>query len=351
MKLNEFYYDLPQNLIAQAPIEPRDNSKLLILEKKNGNISQTIFSKIENYLGKNDILIINKTKTINARLFGELDIFPKGKKQIKNVEIFLHSQISCDTWECLGYPGKNLKIGRNIRFFDENKNLILNGFIEKIGEMGRYIKFDKSGIEFFEIIEKIGELPLPPYIKGKLENKQRYQTIFAKENGSVASPTAGLHFTKELIERLKSSGVIIEEVLLHIGVGTFKPVESEDITNHQMHSEFIELKKEVAERLNNYKKSGKNIIAVGTTSIRVLESFCNENGILSYGSKKTSIFIYPGYKWKFINSLITNFHLPYSTLLMLVSALAGIENIKNAYEYAIKNEFSFFSFGDAMWIK
>lgn len=351
MKLNEFYYDLPQNLIAQAPIEPRDNSKLLILEKKNWNISQTIFSKIENYLWKNDILIINKTKTINARLFWELDIFPKWKKQIKNVEIFLHSQISCDTWECLGYPWKNLKIWRNIRFFDENKNLILNWFIEKIWEMWRYIKFDKSWIEFFEIIEKIWELPLPPYIKWKLENKQRYQTIFAKENWSVASPTAWLHFTKELIERLKSSGVIIEEVLLHIWVWTFKPVESEDITNHQMHSEFIELKKEVAERLNNYKKSWKNIIAVWTTSIRVLESFCNENWILSYWSKKTSIFIYPWYKWKFINSLITNFHLPYSTLLMLVSALAWIENIKNAYEYAIKNEFSFFSFWDAMWIK
>ncbi|MDD2908058.1 MAG: tRNA preQ1(34) S-adenosylmethionine ribosyltransferase-isomerase QueA [Candidatus Gracilibacteria bacterium] len=350
MHLSDFDYNLPEELIAQTPIEPRDHSKLLILDK-NGNIEENKFYEIANYLGENDVLVLNETRTINARLFGEIDIFPNGKKEIKKVEIFLHKQINLDTWECLGYPGKNLKIGRNIRFLDNNGNIILNGLIEKISEMGRFIKFDKSGFEFLEILERFGELPLPPYITKKLENSERYQTIYAKTHGSAASPTAGLHFTSELLEKLKNAGVKIEKVLLHVGVGTFKPVETEDLTKHYMHSEYIEIQKEVAERLNNYKKDGKNIIAVGTTCVRVLESFCDENGVLNYGNKETSIFIYPGYKWKFVTSLITNFHLPKSTLLMLISSLAGKENIKKAYNYAIKNKFRFFSFGDVMWIK
>ncbi|MDD3793323.1 MAG: tRNA preQ1(34) S-adenosylmethionine ribosyltransferase-isomerase QueA [Candidatus Gracilibacteria bacterium] len=350
MHLSEFDYNLPEELIAQTPIEPRDNSRLLIMDK-DGNISENKFFEIEKYLGKDDVLVLNETRTINARLFGEIDIFPKGKKEIKKVEIFLHKQISLDTWECLGYPGKNLKIGRNIRFFDEKGNLVLNGFIEKISEMGRFIKFDKSGFDFLQIIESLGELPLPPYITEKLKNSERYQTVYAKYHGSAASPTAGLHFTFDLLERLEKKGVKIEKVLLHVGVGTFKPVETEDITNHYMHSEYIEIQKEVAERLNKYKNEGKNIIAVGTTCVRVLESFSDENGILDYGNKETSIFIYPGYKWKIVNELITNFHLPKSTLLMLVSSLGGTENIKKSYNYAVKNKFRFFSFGDAMWIK
>ncbi|MDD3145210.1 MAG: tRNA preQ1(34) S-adenosylmethionine ribosyltransferase-isomerase QueA [Candidatus Gracilibacteria bacterium] len=351
MNLSDFDYILPEELIAQTPIEPRDNSRLLIFDKSNGNLEEKRFFNIVDYLGENDVLVLNETRVINARLRGVIDIFPRGKKEEKQVEIFLHKQINLDTWECLGYPGKNLKVGRNIRIYDNKGSLILNGLIEKVSEMGRFIKFDKSGLDFLETIDNFGELPLPPYITEKLENSERYQTVFSKDHGSAAAPTAGLHFTKELLEKLENLGVKIEKVLLHVGVGTFKPVETEDLTKHYMHSEYIEIKKEVAERLNKYKKEGKNIVAVGTTCVRVLESFSDENGILNYGNKETNIFIYPGYKWRFVNSLITNFHLPKSTLLMLVSSLGGTENIMKAYSYAIKNKFRFFSFGDALFIK
>lgn len=351
MHLSDFDYNLPEELIAQTPIEPRDHSRLLILEKNTWNLEEKKFFNIVDYLWENDVLVLNETRVINARLKWVIDIFPKWKKQEKEVEIFLHKQINIDTWECLGYPGKNLKIWRNIRFYDNKWNLILNWLIEKISDMWRFIKFDKSRFEFLEIIDSFWELPLPPYITEKLENSERYQTVFSKDHWSAAAPTAWLHFTKELLEKLKNKWVKIEKVLLHVWVGTFKPVETEDLTKHYMHSEYIEIKKEVAERLNNYKKNWKNIIAVWTTCVRVLESFSDENGILNYWNKETSIFIYPWYRWKFVNSLITNFHLPKSTLLMLVSSLWWTENIKKSYNYAIKNKFRFFSFWDALFIK
>ncbi len=351
MKLQDFDYYLPEELIAQTPLEKRDESRFLMLDKNSGKISHKIFKNITQYLWENDVLVLNKTSVINARLFGEMDIFPNGIQETKNVEIFLHWQISLDTWECLGYPGKNLKIGRIIRFYDENKNIIMTWEILKVSEMGRYIKFSKSGFDFFETIEKLWELPLPPYITQKLDDPSRYQTVFHETPGSAAAPTAGLHFTEELLETLEKKWVKIEKVLLHVWVGTFKPVEAENILDHYMHSEFIQIEKETADRLNEYKKQWKNIIAVGTTCVRTLESFSDENGILWYGEKSTSIFIYPWYKWKFVSSLITNFHLPQSTLLMLVSSLAGRENILNAYQTAVKEKYRFFSFGDAMWIK
>ena len=351
MNLNDFIYDLPEELIAQTPLEKRENSKLLILNKTSWEITDKNFFDITDYLWENDVLVLNKTSVINARLHWEMDIFPKWRKEIKNVEIFLHTQTSLDSWECLGYPWKNLKVWRNIRFYNENNEIVMNWLIESISEMWRIIKFDKSWVDFFETINKIWELPLPPYITQKLENKDRYQTVFNEIPWSAAAPTAWLHFSDEILKKLEKKWVIIEKILLHVWVWTFKPVEIEDITKHHMHKEYIEIQKEVAERLNRYKKSWKNIIAVWTTSVRTLESFTNDFWELEYGQKFTQIFIYPGYKWKFVNSLITNFHLPGSTLLMLVSALAWSENIKNAYLHAVSNKYRFFSFWDAMRIK
>lgn len=350
MKLSDFNYDLPEELIAQKPLEKRDHSRLLVLDKKTWDIIEKKFYNILDDLTENDVLVINKTRTINARLHWELDIFPKWKKQVKKVEIFLHKEISSDTWECLWYPGKNLKVWREIRFFDDSWNIILTWFIEKVSEMWRFIKFSKTWYDFLKTIEDIWEVPLPPYIKEKLENIERYQTVFSKVHGSAASPTAWLHFTKELLENLKKKWVIIEEILLHVWVWTFKPVETDDIKKHQMHSEYIEIEKEVSEKLNKYKKDWKRIIAVWTTSVRTLESFADENWTLWYWNKETSIFIYPGYEWRFVDSIITNFHLPCSTLLMLVSSFGWSENVKKAYEFAIENKFRFFSFGDVMWV-
>jgi len=351
MNLSDFDYNLPEELIAQTPIEPRDSSRILIMDKISWDLVENKFYEIEKYLWENDVLVLNETRVINARLKWIIDIFPNGKKKEKQVEIFLHKQINSDTWECLGYPWKNLKIGKNIEFRDSEWNVILNWKIEKISEMWRFIKFDKSWFEFLETIDSFWELPLPPYIKNKLKNSDRYQTVFAKDHWSAAAPTAWLHFTENLLEKLEKNWVKIEKVLLHVWVGTFKPVEVEDLTKHYMHSEYIEIKEEVANKLNKYKKDWKNIIAVWTTCVRVLESFSDEKWNLSFGNKDTSIFIYPGYKWKFVESLITNFHLPKSTLLMLISSLWWKENIKKAYNYAIKNKFRFFSFWDAMWIK
>ena len=351
MNLNDFIYDLPEELIAQTPLEKRENSKLLILNKTSWEITDKNFFDITDYLWENDVLVLNKTSVINARLHWEMDIFPKWRKEIKKVEIFLHTQTSLDSWECLGYPWKNLKVWRNIRFYNENNEIVMNWLIESISEMWRIIKFDKSWVDFFETINKIWELPLPPYITQKLENKDRYQTVFNEIPWSAAAPTAWLHFSDEILKKLEKKWVIIEKILLHVWVWTFKPVEIEDITKHHMHKEYIEIQKDVAERLNKYKKSWKNIIAVWTTSVRTLESFTNDFWELEYWQKFTQIFIYPGYKWKFVNSLITNFHLPGSTLLMLVSALAWSENIKNAYLHAVSNKYRFFSFWDAMRIK
>lgn len=349
MNLKDFDFDLPEELIAQFPLEKRDNSRMLITNK-SWDIKDDVFYNIVNYLKKNDVLVINETRTINARLFWEIDIFPKWKKQTKNIEILLHKQISSNTWECLWYPWKNLKIWRNIRFYDNSWNIILNWFIEKISEMWRFIKFDKSNYEFLKTIEQIWELPLPPYIKQKLKNKESYQTIYWNIPWSVRTSTAWLHFTNEILDSLQKKWVIIEKVLLHIWVWTFKQVETDDITKHKMHSEYTEIKKEVAIRLNNYKKNWQKIIAVWTTVVRTLESFANNNWTISYWTKETDIFIYPWYKFKFVDSIITNFHLPKSTLIMLVSAFLWLENTKKIYNHAIKNKYRFFSFWDCMWI-
>ena len=351
MQLKDFDYFLPEELIAQSPLEKRDHSRLLIVDKKTGEKCEKKFYEMVDFLWENDVLVLNKTQVIPARLYGEMDIFPNGKQEIKNVEILLHKEISANTWECLGYPGKNLKVGRMIRFFDAEKNLILTGKILKVSEMGRFIEFSASWYELLKILHTLWEVPLPPYITRKLDDISRYQTVYSQTPGSAAAPTAGLHFTQELLEKIEKKWVKIEKVLLHVWVGTFKPVETSNITDHQMHSEYIEIEPEVAERLNEYKKNGKRIIAIGTTSVRTLESFADENGILHAWQKETAIFIYPWYKWRFVESLVTNFHLPMSTLLMLVSSLSSREIIMDSYNYAVENKFRFFSFWDAMWIK
>ncbi len=339
MKISDFDYILPKSLIAQHPLEKRDKSKLLILDKNTWNIEDRYFEDILNYLWKNDVLVINKTKVINARLKGITS-----KKA--NVEVFLHKDLWLWKWDCLVYPGKKLRKWEIVKF---------DGWLEwsiiDISESWRIVQFNFDWKEFLKIIENIWEVPLPPYIKEKLNDSNRYQTVFADNAWSSAAPTAWLHFSKELIKKLEKSWVKIEKVLLHVWLGTFSPVKTDDIKDHIMHSEFISIENDVALRLNKYKKDWKNIIAVWTTSIRVLESFSDENWILQSWEKETNIFIYPSYKWKFVNSLITNFHLPKSTLLMLVSALAWKENIKNAYKHAVDNKYRFFSFWDAMWIK
>ena len=357
MKLSEFDYTLPPEKIAQTPAEPRDSSKLLILDTDTWNIQDTRFFEIENYLWPNDVLVVNATKVIKARL--------KGKIWERQVEIFLHKQISQDTWDCLVYPGKKLKPWKEIVFYQKKdsespsmehsssewQSILLKATIEKISEKWRIVQFWWYKNSFFETLDELGEIPLPPYIKEKSPD-ERYQTVYNNEVwGSVAAPTAGLHFTPELLKKLEKKWVCIEKVILHVGLGTFMNVETENIEDHSMHSEFISLDEKTSQRLNDYKTWGKRIIAVGTTSIRVLESFSDDSGHLWHGTMDTDIFIYPGYKWKFVESLITNFHLPKSTLLMLVSSLAGKENIKNVYRHAIDNNYRFFSFGDAMWIE
>ena len=339
MKLSEFDYNLPKELIAQTPIEPRDHSRLLILDSQKEQIQEAKFFDIINQLWENDVLVLNKTKVINARIHFPLENW-------KIWEILLHKQLWEKTWDCLVYPGKKLKPWKEIKLTDT-----LTAKIKEISEKWRIIEFDKWGLEFLEILEKIWEIPLPPYIKEKLDNPDRYQTIWAEKEGSAAAPTASLHFTPELLQKLQDKWVKTEKVLLHVWLGTFMPVDTDDIENHHMHSEYIELEKNVADRLNQYKKQRKRIIAVWTTAIRVLETMTDENWVIHSWNKETEIFIYPGYKWKFVDAIITNFHLPKSTLLMLVSSFAWKEFTKKAYEYAVKNKFRFFSFWDAMFIK
>lgn len=350
MKLDQFNYHLPDEYIAQEPVYPRDHSKLLIYDKNNGNISESKFYEMQNYLWSNDVLVINNTKVFPARLFWEIDIYRVKQRLTKPIEIFLHKQISENTWECL-WPGNNLKPGREIRFLDKDNKIFLKWIVKEISNMWRMIEFNIWWIDFFELLEEIWEMPLPPYITQKLKDKNNYQTVYAKNIWSAAAPTAWLHFTEELITNLKNKWVIIEEVLLHVGVWTFKWVEVDDIKSHYMHTEYIQISQEVASRLNEYKKQWKNIIAVGTTSVRVLESFANETGELDFWEKETNIFIYPGYNWKFVQSIITNFHLPKSTLFMLVCALIWIDTTQYIYNFAIQNKYRFFSFGDAMRIK
>lgn len=340
MRTADFYYDLPQELIAQDPLEDRSSSRLLHLSLEDGSLEHRHFTDILEYLKEGDCLVINDTKVIPARLYGNKE--DTGAV----IEILLLKRKENNIWECLVKPGKKARPGARISFGDG----ILKGEILDVVEEGnRLIQFHYEGI-FEEILDQLGEMPLPPYITHKLQDKNRYQTVYARHEGSAAAPTAGLHFTNELLEEVKAKGVKIAHVTLHVGLGTFRPVKVDDVEQHHMHSEFYVVEEDQAELINTTKKQGGRVISVGTTSCRTLESASDENGIVHAGSGWTEIFIYPGYHFKMIDGLITNFHLPESTLLMLVSALAGKERIMHAYEEAVKERYRFFSFGDAMLI-
>ena len=333
MKVSDFNYNLPEELIAQTPIEKRDESRLMVLDRNSKTIEHKIFKDILDYLKPGDVLVRNNTKVIPARIYGK-------KETGANVEFLLLNNIEGDIWESIVRPGNKLHVGTKV-IFGEGK---LKAEILEVLEGGtRKVKFEYDGI-FNEILDEIGLMPLPPYIHEELKEKDRYQTVYAKFQGSAAAPTAGLHFTDELLEKIREKGVEIANVTLHVGIGTFRPVKVENIEEHHMHSEHFYIKKEDVEKINNAKKEGRRIISVGTTSSRVLESIADENGMVKETEEDTSIFIYPGYKFKCIDALITNFHLPESTLLMLVSALAGKEFIMGAYEEAVKEKYRFFSF-------
>ena len=340
MKTADFYFDLPQELIAQDPLEDRSSSRLMVLDRKTGEIEHHIFKEVIDYLNPGDCLVVNNTKVIPARLFGS-----KEGTEAK-IEILLLKRKENDVWETLVKPGKKAKPGTIISFGD---GLLTGEVIDVVEEGNRLIKFTYDGI-FEEILDQLGQMPLPPYITHQLKDKNRYQTVYAKHDGSAAAPTAGLHFTPELLEEIKAKGVNIAHVTLHVGLGTFRPVKVEDVTNHHMHSEFYIVEEDQAKLINETKQRGGKIVSVGTTSCRTLESATDDQGVLHAGSGWTDIFIYPGYQFKMIDRLITNFHLPESTLLMLVSALAGKDNIMAAYEEAVKERYRFFSFGDAMMI-
>lgn len=340
MKVSEFNYNLPEELIAQIPIPKRDESRLMVLDRKNKTIEHKIFKDILSYLKQGDCLVRNNTKVIPARLYGKKDTGA-------NVEFLLLKRIEGDFWEVMVRPGRKILQGTKISFGDGQ----LQAKVLEILENGnRKVEFTYQGI-FNEILEQIGMMPLPPYIKESLEEKNRYQTVYAKYEGSAAAPTAGLHFTEELLEEIKKKGIEIANVTLHVGIGTFRPVKVETIEKHDMHSEHFYIKQEEADKINKAKKNGNRVIAIGTTSCRVLESIADEQGMLKETESDTKIFIYPGYQFKCMDALITNFHLPESTLIMLVSALAGKEYIMKAYEEAVKEKYRFFSFGDAMFIK
>lgn len=335
LNTKSYFYDLPEELIAQVPAEPRDSSRLLVYHKNDSNIEHRVFRNIIDYLNDGDILVVNNTKVLPARLYGKKDTGAV-------IEILLLKRLDIKTWECLAKPGKRLKTNTVINFSENLKGIILDD--TNFG--GKIIKFEYDGV-FEEIIDKIGIMPLPPYIKEQYKDKERYQTVYNKIAGSSAAPTAGLHFTPELLKKIKEKGVTIVEVLLHVGLGTFRPVSEDNILNHPMHSEYIEVSKESAEIINSAKQEGRRIIAVGTTSIRVLESATDDNGILQPCQKETSIFIYPGYKFKMVDGIVTNFHLPESTLIMLVSAFLGYDETMQMYDEAVKERYRFFSFGDA----
>ena len=341
MKTEDFDFELPERLIAQTPIEKRDASRMLILDKNTGDITHKHFSDIIDYLEAGDTLVLNDTKVMPARLYGV--------KEETNavIEVLLLKDLGNNSWECLTKPAKRISVGTKVSFGEG----MLIAECTRVGEEGiREFKLIYNGI-LYEILDKLGEMPLPPYIHEKLKDKDRYQTVYAKNIGSAAAPTAGLHFTKELLTKIKDKGINIAYITLHVGLGTFRPVNVEDVTKHKMHSEYYMMSKETAELLKNTKKNNKRIISVGTTSTRTLETIMNLYGEFKECSGWTDIFIYPGYKFKAIDALITNFHLPKSTLVMLVSALAGKENIMKAYQSAIENEYRFFSFGDSMFIK
>ena len=341
MKTSDFYYDLPKELIAQDPLEDRSSSRLLVLHRKSGRVEHRVFTDIVEYLKPGDCLVRNNTKVIPARLYGtRVDTGA-------TIELLLLKRMENDVWETLVKPGKKARQGAVISFGDG----ILTGEIIDVKEDGnRLIQFRYEGI-FEEILDQLGQMPLPPYITHTLKDKNRYQTVYAKYEGSAAAPTAGLHFTEELFQKLEEKGVLVANVTLHVGLGTFRPVKVDDVEKHHMHSEFYIVEEDQAKLINDTKKNGGRVISVGTTSCRTLESATGEDGIVKAGSGWTEIFIYPGYKFKAIDGLITNFHLPESTLLMLVSALAGKEHIMAAYEEAVKERYRFFSFGDAMFIE
>ena len=341
MKVSDFDFYLPEELIAQHPLEKRDASRLMVLDKKTGNIEHKSFHDVIDYLNEGDTLVLNNTRVMPARLIGEKE--NTGGK----IEFLLLKRIEGDKWECLAKPGKRAKIGQTFTFGEGKLKCEVVDIVE---EGNRIIEFSYDGI-FEQVLDELGEMPLPPYITEKLEDKERYQTVYSKEKGSAAAPTAGLHFTEELLQEIKAKGVNIAYLTLHVGLGTFRPVKVEDINEHVMHSEYYHLDKENADLINNTKKRGNKVIAVGTTSTRTLETIGDENGFVKEQSGWTDIFLYPGYKYKVIDELITNFHLPESTLIMLVSALAGKENVMNAYNEAVKERYRFFSFGDSMLIK
>lgn len=341
MKVSDFDFYLPEELIAQCPLKERDSSRFMVVDRKTGEIEHKVFHDVIDYLEKGDTLVLNNTRVMPARLIGEKE--ETGGK----IEFLLLKRIEGDKWECLAKPGKKAKVGAMFTF-GEGK---LKAVVREIGlEGNRVIEFIYNGI-FEEILDELGQMPLPPYIHEKLDDRERYQTVYSKEKGSAAAPTAGLHFTEDLLEKIREKGVNIAFVTLHVGLGTFRPVKVESIDEHIMHSEYYELDEENAKIINDTKKRGNRVIAVGTTSTRTLETIGNEKGEVRAQSGWTNIFIFPGYKFNIVDALITNFHLPESTLIMLVSALAGKENIMNAYKKAVEEKYRFFSFGDSMFIR
>ncbi|MBQ4537048.1 MAG: tRNA preQ1(34) S-adenosylmethionine ribosyltransferase-isomerase QueA [Lachnospiraceae bacterium] len=340
LKKSDFYFDLPEELIAQDPLEDRSSSRLLMLDKNTGEVSHHIFKEVLDYLKEGDCLVLNNTKVIPARLLGERE------GTGGHVEVLLLKRKDKDVWETLVKPGKKCKPGNRLVFGD---GLLKAEVLETVEEGNRLIRFEYDGI-FEEVLDKLGEMPLPPYITHKLQDKNRYQTVYAKYEGSAAAPTAGLHFTRELLQQIEEKGVKIAYVTLHVGLGTFRPVKEENVLEHHMHSEYYQVSEESAELINRTKANGGRVICVGTTSCRTVESSANAEGKVMAGCDNTEIFIYPGYQFKVLDALITNFHLPESTLVMLVSALAGREKVLSAYEEAIREKYRFFSFGDAMFI-
>ena len=340
MKTSDFYFDLPQELIAQDPLEDRSSSRLLVLDRESGKTQHRVFRDIIEYLNPGDCLVVNNTKVIPARLYGS-KIGTDAK-----IEVLLLKRRENNVWETLVKPGKKCRVGARISF---GEGLLIGEVIDVVDEGNRLIRFEYEGI-FEEILDQLGQMPLPPYITHQLKDKNRYQTVYAKHEGSAAAPTAGLHFTKELLKEIEDMGVTIAHVTLHVGLGTFRPVKVDNVLDHHMHSEFYVVEEEEAKKVNDAKKNGGRVICVGTTSCRTLESAAKEDGTIEPTSGWTDIFIYPGYRFKILDSLITNFHLPESTLLMLVSALAGREHVLAAYQEAIENKYRFFSFGDAMFI-
>ena len=342
MKTSDFYYDLPEELIAQDPIYPRDSSRLLVYNRKQDKVEHKVFRDIIDYLTDNDVLVINNTRVIPARIYGVK------RETGAKIEFLLLKRINLETYEALAKPGKKVPVGTIV---DVSDNLYVE-VLEELEEIGgKKVKLHVKEGTLEAELDKIGEMPLPPYIRKKLEDKERYQTVYSKIPGSSAAPTAGLHFTDELLARIKAKGVKVEEVLLEVGLGTFRPVSVEKIEDHHMHSEEIYVKEDVAKRLNEYKKQGKRIIAVGTTSVRTLESAVVKKGEIEATKKSTNIFIYPGYEFKFVDAIITNFHLPESTLIMLISAFAGREKTLSLYKEAVKEKYRFFSFGDSMFLQ